>query len=242
MTEIQGQVAIVTGASRGYGLGIARSLRRAGAEVWITGRDEKTLARAAEKHGLHACQADVTAADDWDRLFDRVLAKHDRLDILVNNAGAGIRVAPLVEQTDDEVLRSIGLNLTGQIFGCRRAAQQMKQQRRGTIVNVASVCARVAWPEWSVYSAAKAGMVQFGKCLYAELREHGVRVTTVMPSWGATDFLAVAELGGHDAETAARCIQPDDMGAMIVQICELPSHLAIQDVTLWPLVQTLDSL
>jgi NAD(P)-dependent dehydrogenase (short-subunit alcohol dehydrogenase family) len=237
-SELSNQVAIVTGGAKGYGAGITEALKRRGVNVWITGRDEKRLKEIAGKLNVHAVKADVTKPGDWDRLFDTVLkAGNGRLDILINNAGAGIKIAPTAEQTDQEIEESIAVNLTGAIFGSRRAAAIMCRQKSGTIINISSVCAREAWPGWAIYSAAKGGLIQFSKCLYTELRSAGVRVTSVIPSWGATEFSRAAGLSGHDQETNAKCIQPVELGELIVNICALPPHLEIQDITVWPLVQ-----
>ncbi len=237
-TNLAGSTALVTGGSKGYGTGIAAGLRDKGANVWITGRDEAGLERTAAELGVRALKADVTSSEDWDRLFDEVLAASDgRLDILVNNAGAGIAIAPVAEQTVEEIRESIAVNLTGAILGCRRAAPVMCGQGSGTIINISSACARQAWPGWAVYSAAKAGLVQFSKCLYTEVRASGVRVTSVIPSWGATEFLAAAKAPSHGPETASKCIQPRELGELVANICALPPHLEIQDLTLWPLVQ-----
>ena len=233
MKPLKGQTAIVTGGSKGYGTGIAQALKQAGATVWITGRDERALRATAKKLGVRHCRADITNGDDWDRLFAAV----GRLDILVNNAGAGHHIAPLADQTDAEIAAAIATNLTGAALGCRRAAKVMTRQRSGTILNIASVCARQAWPGWSVYSAAKAGLVQLGQCLHTELRPHGVRVTTVIPSWGATEFGAAAHLPAQDAATRQRSIQPRELGDLVVQLSALPAHLVVQDVTLWPMIQ-----
>lgn len=241
-TDLRGATAVVTGGAKGYGAGIAAALRAKGVNVWITGRDEAALEAAASRLGVRAMRADVTSPADWDRLFDAVLGESGRLDILVNNAGAGVRIAHLTEMTDQEIEESILLNLTGAILGCRRAAPVMKEQRSGTIINVSSACQKEAWPGWSVYSAAKAGLAQFSNCLYTELREFGVRVTTLIPSWGATGFLEAASLRPFSPELAARCIQPEDIGDLVVTICELPPHLEIQDLTLWPLVQKVEPL
>ncbi len=241
-TDLSGKIAIVTGGSRGYGSGIAAALKRKGVEVWITGRDQVALAGTASSLGVRWLRADVTSSADWDHLFEAVLGEAGRLDILVNNAGGGIRIAPLAETSDDEILQSIAVNLTGAILGCKRAARVMADQRSGTMINVSSVCQRQAWPGWSVYSAAKAGLAQFSNCLYTELRDKGVRVTTLIPSWGATEFLQAANLKPFDPDTNARCIQPDDLGDLVVTICELPPHLEMQDVTLWPLVQKVEPL
>ena len=234
---LSSSVVIVTGGSRGYGAGIAESLKNRGAEVWITGRDEEVLKATATRLGVRAVRADVTVPADWDRLFDNVLKAAGRLDILVNNAGAGVRVAPVAEQTDDEIFRSISVNLTGAILGCRRATPVMKKQKSGIIVNISSICATEAWPGWAVYSAAKAGMLQFSKCLYAELREASVRVTTVIPSWGATEFQQASDIAPLSDEQRKRSIQPGDIGEIVAQICSLPSHLEVLDMTVLPTIQ-----
>lgn len=241
MTQVMtGKVAIVTGGSKGYGYGIAQALAKRGASVWITGRNADALKKAAKAMNVHAIRADATKPRDWDRVFKQVLADAGRLDILVNNAGAGVKIAPLAEQSDEEIESSLMLNLGSMLMGCRRAAPVMTKQRSGVIVNISSGCARHAWPGWSTYSAAKAGMVQAAKCLYAELRPRGVRVTTVIPYWGATDFVAASNITGHpagDPKIAAQSMQPDQMGKLVADICELPPHLEMLDVTVMPLVQ-----
>jgi NAD(P)-dependent dehydrogenase (short-subunit alcohol dehydrogenase family) len=235
--RLQGSTALVTGASRGYGAGIAESLAREGARVWIAARSAADLGAVARRIGAQAVTADVTRGEDWDRLFAAIGAGGGRLDILVNNAGGTARVAPLQDWSDEEVGRELNLNLTGAILGCRRAAALMRGQKGGTIVNVASVCAVEAWPQWGVYSAAKAGLLQLTKCLYAELRPHGARATCLIPSWGATNFSRAAGLPEFDPQTAGKCIQPLELGRVVADICALPAHLSIQELILWPLVQ-----
>ena len=242
MATLTGKTAIVTGGSRGYGTGIAGALKDNGAVVWITGRDEKALRSTGEKLGVHYMKADVARNDDWDALVEKVMEETGTIDILVNNAGGGVKIAPLDEQEDEEIEESIAINLTGAIAGCRRVVPVMKKQESGTIVNISSVCAKEAWPGWSIYSAAKAGLVQFSQCLYTELREYGVRVTSLIPSWGATKFLYAAHLQGFDPETAAAAIQPGELGDLVVTICALPPHLNIEELTLWPLVQKVEPL
>ncbi|RKX33885.1 MAG: hypothetical protein DRP71_08965 [Verrucomicrobia bacterium] len=239
---LAGRTAIVTGGARGYGEGIAGALRERGATVWITGRDEKALKKVATDLDLRWIKADVTVPGDWDRLFQSVQEASGSVDILVNNAGGGVRIAPLTEMSDDEIMDSIQLNLVGAAFGCRRAAKVMKKQGNGIIVNISSVCQRQAWPGWAPYSAAKAGLAQLSNCLFTELREHGVRVTTVIPSWGATEFLDAAGLEARSAEDNAKCIQPGDLGELVAHVCELPPHLVTQDVTLWPMIQQVEPL
>lgn len=239
---LEGNTAIVTGGAKGFGAGIAGVLRDRGATVWITGRDEEALKRTAADLGIMWAKADVTLPGDWDRLMQSVQEVSGPIDILVNNAGGGVRIAPLAEMSDDEIVDSIQLNLVGAALGCRRAATLMKARGTGIIVNISSVCQRQAWPGWSAYSAAKAGLAQLSKCLFTELREYGVRVTTVIPSWGATEFMDAAGLEARNADENAKCIQPGELGEIVANICELPSHLVTQDVTVWPMIQQVEPL
>ena len=234
--NLKGKRVVVTGGGSGYGRGIAAELAKAGAKVWITGRDVRKLAASAKATGAKAVVADVTSGADWDRVMDEVGA----IDVLVNNAGAGGRIAPLAKQSDLEIESVIATNLTGALLGCRRAAKRMIARKKGgAIVNVSSVCALYAWPGWGVYTAAKAGLSKFSHALYAELRPHGIRVTCVTPSWGRTGFNAAAGIRGasEDRALAKLCIQPEDLGRIVRGILEQPDRLAVPDVTVQPMIQ-----
>jgi NAD(P)-dependent dehydrogenase (short-subunit alcohol dehydrogenase family) len=234
--------ALVTGGAKGFGRGIAAALQAAGARVYITGRDQSALDTAARDLGVTALRADVTSPGDWDRVLKQILGDAGRIDILVNNAGGGMKIAVTEEQTDESIAGVIALNLTGALFGCRRVAPLLRQQGSGTIVNISSSVAHHAWPGWGIYGAAKAGLNQFSKSLYLELREHGVRVTTISPSWGATGFTDAAGLGARDPAILAKSIQPADLGRLVADVCSLPPHLCIQETILWPMVQEVNPM
>ena len=168
--------------------------------------------------------------------------KSSKIDILINNAGAGISISQLDEMTDDAIAEVLNVNLLGATLGCARAAKVMKEQKFGTIINISSICQKQAWPGWSVYSAAKAGLAQLSNCLYTELRPYGVKVTQVIPSWGATDFNQSAGLDNFDDTTSQKITQLNEFGEFIAQLCQIPSHLAVQEVTLLPLVQAIEPL
>jgi NAD(P)-dependent dehydrogenase (short-subunit alcohol dehydrogenase family) len=236
------RTVIVTGGSGGFGAGIAAAFVKAGDRVWITGRNEAKLHASAKETGANPFPADVASGNNWDRLIEAVMEETGRLDILVNNAGEGVRIAPAAEQSDEAVIRSLASNLTGSIMGCTRASIIMKEQGDGLIVNIGSACSTHAWPGWSVYSAAKAGLLQFTRCLLTELRPHGVRVTSLLPSWGQTDFTDAADLPPRDPEMLAACISPADMGELILQIAGLPPHLVTEEIKLWPMVQPMTQL
>ena len=129
---------VITGGSQGYGYGMAKALKERGAKVTITGRRQALLEQVAEELQVDFVKADVCSERDWDRVFEHI---GDKIDILINNAGAGIRIAPLAEQTDAEISQSIQVNLIGTILGCRRAAKIMSAQTSGLIINVSSICA-----------------------------------------------------------------------------------------------------
>ena len=149
--QLKNAKVLVTGGSDGYGRGIAAVLKKAGVEVWITGRNVEKLEKAAEELGVRTIQADASSGADW----DRVMRETGELDVLVNNAGFGGKIVPVAEQTDEDIIRTIGTNLTGVVLGCRRAGAMMAKRKRGIIINISSVCALYAWPAWSVYTAAK---------------------------------------------------------------------------------------
>ena len=233
---------IVTGGSGGYGEGIAKAFASQGAAVWITGRDPQKLSLTARRISASPVVADVTDGAAWDTLLAEVLQQTGRLDVLVNNAGEGVHIGPLNEQTDVALERSIASNLTGAMLGCRRAAGVMQKQGSGLIVNIGSACSVHAWPGWAAYSAAKAGLLMFTRCLLAELRPYGVRVTSLLPSWGQTDFTDAAGLPPRGPDILEKCISPADIGQLVLQLAELPAHLVAEEVRLWPLVQPIGQL
>lgn len=238
--QLKNAKVLVTGGSDGYGRGIAAVLKNAGAEVWITGRSAAKLEKTAQELGVRTIQADASSGADW----DRVMSETGDFDVLVNNAGFGGKIVPVAEQTDEDIIRTIGTNLTGVILGCRRAAAMMVKRKRGIIINISSVCALYAWPAWSVYTAAKAGVAKFSHGLYTELRPYGVRVSCVTPSWGQTGFNHAANISGasENPELAAKCIAPEELGNIIKSIIEQPDHLAIPDVTVQPVIQDISPM
>ncbi|MCM4164618.1 MULTISPECIES: SDR family oxidoreductase [unclassified Arenibacter] len=231
------KTAVVTGGSNGYGFGIAKKLKEAGANVWITGRSIEKLKLVASELKINYIKADVTNPGDWDDLVKTILNEHGQLDILINNAGGGIAIADITDQSDLDIKSSIDLNLLGAIYGSKRAAEIMVKQKSGTIVNISSICSTQAWPGFSIYAAAKAGLEQFSRSLYVDLRPHNVRAMCITPSWGNTSFNEATGLQGLDEEVAKKAIQPEDMGKVVVDACSLPEHLIIPELTIIPMVQ-----
>ena len=240
-----GKIAIVTGASAGYGLGIATRLVQAGCTVYATGRNEETLKEACKKTKAIPVTANASCADDWQRLTAQVIEENGKIDLLVNNAGSGGKIGPFHELTTDEASSVIGSNLLSVILGSHAVVPHMVREKSGSVINVSSVCAHYSWPGWAVYSAAKAGVERFTKSFYAEYRDQGVRATTLTPSWGVTNFVEASAITGHpsqQAEVQAQCTKPEELGDAVVHLFSTPAHLNILDYTIIPTVQAIEPL
>jgi short-subunit dehydrogenase len=163
-------------------------------------------------------------------LYAFVMAKHGRVDILVNNAGGGGVIANTVDQEVAVVDEIIALNLNSVVYGSMAFGKQMRAQRSGTIINISSACATEAWPGFSVYAAAKSGVVSLSKGMYTELRPHGVRVTAVIPGAGATNF---SKNAGLAEPRTPFFLKPEDMAEVILHICQMPQHIEVEEYRFW---------
>jgi 3-oxoacyl-[acyl-carrier protein] reductase len=183
--ELDGKVALVTGAGQGIGQAIADTLVRNGARVVYTDlRSDSAQAAADAGGGVSAFVLDVSDPADVAAGVARVLRDHGRIDILVNNAGIGVPAAE--RKTIDEFSLEhwdalIKIDLTGLFLMSREVARAMKTQRSGRIINIASVLGLVPARLQSSYIAAKAGVVNLTKAMALELAPHGVLVNAVAP-------------------------------------------------------------
>ncbi|HEY9852309.1 MAG TPA: 3-oxoacyl-[acyl-carrier-protein] reductase [Leptolyngbyaceae cyanobacterium] len=191
--RLRGQVAIVTGASRGIGRAIALALATEGANIAVNYASSSTAAEevVAEITGAGgnavALQADVSKADQVEAMVNAVMEKWGRVDILVNNAGI-TRDTLLLRMKPEDWQAVIDLNLTG-VFLCTRAASKiMLKQRSGRIINISSVAGQMGNPGQANYSAAKAGVIGFTKTIAKELASRNVTVNAVAPGFIATDM------------------------------------------------------
>ncbi|MBD2604143.1 3-oxoacyl-[acyl-carrier-protein] reductase [Scytonema hofmannii FACHB-248] len=193
LLSLRGQVAIVTGASRGIGRAIALELATHGAYIIVNYASSSRAAEAIVEEITSAggqalaLQADVSQAEQVDALFNSVMEKCDRIDILVNNAGI-TRDTLLLRMKLEDWQAVIDLNLTG-VFLCTRAASKiMLKKRSGRIINITSVAGQMGNPGQANYSAAKAGVIGFTKTVAKELASRGITVNAVAPGFIATDM------------------------------------------------------
>jgi NAD(P)-dependent dehydrogenase (short-subunit alcohol dehydrogenase family) len=205
------KVIVITGATSGFGLAMAERFGKAGAQLILVARNseqlEKTVALVIKAGGQAVAVAgDVTVPGTFDKVLAVALERFGRIDVLINNAGGGVKIAPIEAMDDASVQQILDLNLTSVIAACRTIVPQMKKQQSGLIINLTSACAKFAWPQWSVYSAAKAGLSMFSRCLHAELRPFNIGVSVIVPGGSNTGFQQNSGIGafGWNEENALR--------------------------------------
>ena len=239
--RLQGYTALVTGASRGVGKGIALELARAGCRIAVnyhsdSASAEQTVAEIEELGGeAFAVEADVASSDSVKEMFDVVLSRFDHLNVLVNNAGIQTW-RPLLELSELDWDRVIDTNLKGAFLCTQLAARHMKEHGGGAIVNIGSGCNKVPFPHLVSYTASKGGIEMFTKVAAVELGQYGVRVNCVAP--GAIEIERTRLESPDYAATWGRITPlgrigaPEDVGAVVVFLASKEASF-ISGQTIW---------
>jgi len=239
--RLEGYTALVTGASRGVGKGIALELARAGCRVAVNypsdaASAEQTVAEI-EKLGVESfsVRADVASSDQVKEMFDVVLSRFDQLNIMVNNAGVQTW-KPLLELSESDWDRVIDTNLKGTFLCTQFAAKHMKDHGGGAIVNIGSGCNKIPFPHLVSYTASKGGIEMFTKVAAIELGQYGIRVSCVAP--GAVE-IERTKLEDADYATTwgkitplGRVGTPADVGAVVVFLASKEASF-ISGQTIW---------
>jgi NAD(P)-dependent dehydrogenase (short-subunit alcohol dehydrogenase family) len=241
--SLKGTAAVISGAGSGFAKATAElfaKLDQVGL-VLIDYNDQALQATqaACEAAGskVVALPADVTRCETFERALKATLDTFGKVDFLINYAGGAVKVAPIEEMDDAINRRIIDLNLTSTIMSCRTFAPQFKQQGYGKIINVSSACDRRSWPGWSVYSAAKAGVNAFTRCLYTELRPHGIAVTLLVPGGSNTGFQAAAQGVSKFEWDEELAVRPEHFADMVYQTCALTKGGCVTELVLYGLAQ-----
>ncbi|MBB6485629.1 SDR family NAD(P)-dependent oxidoreductase [Rhizobium lusitanum] len=227
MSKLAGKVAIVTGASKGIGAGIAKAMAEAGASVvvnYASSREgaDKVVADIAAKGGKAlAVHGDVSRSEDVKRLFAETKQAFGAVDILVNNAGV-YQFAPIEEFTEEEFHREFNINVLGTLLTTREAVKHFGPQG-GNIINIGSNAVSMNLPTASVYTATKAAVDSITKILAKELGPRNIRVNNLAPGGVETEGVVAAGFLGSDFEKhlvsqtpLGRLGQPTDIAPVAV--------------------------
>ncbi|MGC1785006.1 MAG: SDR family oxidoreductase [Acidobacteriaceae bacterium] len=238
MTEtspLAGQIAVVTGASRGIGAAIARKLASLGAHVVLTARDLRRLSAVADEiaaagGSVEAHPCDLADPNQIGTFSQTVLAKHRRCDVLVNNAGIGSFDGPLHTLSLDNFDRTVAINLRAPYLLLKAFAPSMIEARRGHIINISSLAGRNPVPNAAAYAGSKWGLNGMMISAAEELRQFQVRVSLIEPGSVQTEF--GSGLAGKKSPLGA--IQPDDIAEIVALLATQADQCFISEVLVRP--------
>ncbi|MFN3296654.1 SDR family oxidoreductase [Caldimonas sp.] len=224
---LQGKVTLVTGASSGIGRAIALAYAREGAKVVVSdvnvagGEETVSLVRQQGGDALFV-PADVSRAEDCQRLVERTVAHYGRLDAACNNAGIGGELGPTADYTDEAWQQVIGVNLSGVFYCMKHQIHAMLRHGGGAIVNMASILGQVGFAGAPAYVAAKHGVVGLTKTAALEYSAHGLRINAVGPAFIHTPMIAGLESDPATQQqlvslhAVGRLGQPEEVAELVV--------------------------
>jgi NAD(P)-dependent dehydrogenase (short-subunit alcohol dehydrogenase family) len=223
--KLKGQVAIVTGAGQGIGEAIALAFAREGAAVVVDDINPKTARKVAkginERGGTAlAIKADVSNADEVNILVEKTMEHFKKIDILVNNAGI-IKIAPVLELTEADWDDVIDVNVKGQFLCSKAVAKHMIKQKRGKIINIASIGAHVGALGSAAYTVSKVGILQLTKVLAVEWGKYNINVNVVSPGLTMTvmaEYVTkkLPSSQGIDRVPLRRLAKPEDIADAVL--------------------------
>jgi NAD(P)-dependent dehydrogenase (short-subunit alcohol dehydrogenase family) len=226
------KVAIVTGGNSGIGYGIVESLLNEGYKVALTSRSQIRADEAAEnlrkigKGEVLGLELDVRSFQQQEKVVAKVLKKWGKIDVFVANAGIG-HFAPIEELSLEDWHETIDTNLTGPFYGIKASVKALKETK-GYFITISSLAGTNFFAGGSAYNASKFGLTGFSQAVMLDLRNSGIKVTTIMPGSVATAFNNHVE---NDQD--AWKIQKEDMGQLVVDLLKmnhrtLPSKIEIR--------------
>ena len=232
MKNLEGKTAIITGGTKGIGLGIAESMMAAGMNVLITGRTQAAVDAAvielnkSEKGKAIGLEADVRNYESQVACVDAIVKAFGKLDVLVANAGVG-HFASIEDMTAEQWNETIDVNLTGVFNGIKAAVPALKETQ-GYFMTIASLAGTNFFAKGAAYNASKFGLVGFTQAVMLDLRKYGIKSTTIMPGSVSTYFN-----NRIPSEADSWKIQPEDLGQIVVDLLKihprsLPSKVEVR--------------
>jgi 3-oxoacyl-[acyl-carrier protein] reductase len=235
--SLRDSVAVITGASAGIGRATARELLDAGVRVVLGARRKERLDEIADedRERVASVEMDVRSPDDCRRLVETALERFGRVDCLIANAGIGM-YGGILDHSDEALATMLDTNVAGTVWPIRAAVPHMIETGRGDIVIVASVAGFRGGADEAVYAATKFAQVGLAGALDRELREKGIRVTTIGPAGTSTEF-ALGAGRTEDMPELRTYLRPEDIAFAIRTVLEQPRRLRTQYWTIWSMAQ-----
>jgi len=232
--SLAGQVALITGASRGIGRAIALRLAQAGASVALAARTEPDLQKVAEIIRATTGTAlvvptDVTNDHQGEQLIEIVLAQFGHLDILVNNAGGGPPRTPIVKARFSDWEQTLRVNLWATMWLTKLALPSMIERRHGAIINICSLAGLNGKAGEAAYAAAKFGVRGFGQSLFEEVREYGIKVSTICPG-----YVDTALIPPNRRLDRSNMLSPEDVAEAVYNVIVSPARTCPSEIVLHP--------
>jgi NAD(P)-dependent dehydrogenase (short-subunit alcohol dehydrogenase family) len=229
---LEGKVALITGASRGIGLAVARKLGNMGAKLSLCARQVDKLESVASELKSAGVVVSFSAADvarpgDIETLVQKTKQALGAIDILVNNAGIGY-FGPFHEATEANWDSVLDTNLKSVFLLSKAVAKGMIERRGGHIINIASLAGKNAFAGGAIYCASKWGLLGMTECMAEDLRAYGIRVSAICPGTVATDF------SPHTGKDPSKMLQSDDIAHVVEMIVTQAPQSFISEVLLRP--------
>ena len=233
VNNLEGKVAIVTGAGRGIGKAISVSLAKAGCRIVLAARKREQI-EAVQKEILSkggdalGVPTDLTVDEDIQRLVEESQAQWGAVDILINNAGWGKR-APVVGASLTDWDQTFRLNLRAPMVLAKALLPNMIAKREGAVINIGSVSGKTGEANGAAYSASKFGLIGFTQSLYEEVREHSIKVAVILPG-----FVDTALIPPNRQLDRSKMIQADDIARTVLFVLTSPATCCPVEITVRP--------
>ncbi|EPR73109.1 3-oxoacyl-[acyl-carrier protein] reductase [Winogradskyella psychrotolerans RS-3] len=237
MENLKGKVALITGGTKGIGYGIAEALLNKGVKVVITSRAKSAAESAAKElasktnalDAIIGVEADVRDLKSQEAAVKEAIAKFGALDIVIANAGLG-HFASIEDLTEQQWKDTIDTNLTGAFNSIKASVAELKKSK-GYYITISSLAGANFFAGGSAYNASKFGVTGFTQAVMLDLRQHGIKVSTIMPGSVSTHFN-----GNEPSDEQAWKIQSEDIGELVIDLLKmnprtLPSKIEVRPTT-----------